>query len=174
MKLVPIGSISRLHGYKGAVVAFTTTGKDSALGALSQVWIGSSPEEATPYLVISKAWMPKGWKLELSEVNSESVARPLIGKDIYAKREDLPELSLQEFYISDLVGLEAFEIETKKPIGTFRELQESALNSDQIKASWWVFQTPLGQLTVPAVSHFIQKVDLEEKKIWLRNLKEIP
>lgn len=174
MKLVPIGTISRLHGYKGALVAFTSTGKESALGSLNQVWIGSSPETAVAYSVLSKAWMPKGWKIELSEINSESLALALVGKDIFAERKDLPALPSQEFYLSDLIGLEAFETETKQFVGHFQELQESGSGSETIHASWWIFKTPGGLLTVPAVSHFIEKVELKEKKIWLRNLKDLP
>ncbi len=174
MKLVPIGTISRLHGYKGALVAFTSTGRESVLGSLSTLWIGSSAETAVAYLVVSKAWMPKGWKLELSEINSESLALALVGKEIFADRKDLPALASKEFYLSDLQGLEAFESETQRSVGYFLELQESGSGNESIQASWWVFKTPQGLLSVPAAAHFIEKVELEKKQIWLRNLKDLP
>jgi len=153
---------------------FTSSGKESVIGSLSQVWIGSSPDLAVRYSILSKAWMPKGWKLDLAEIDSEALARPLIGKNLFVPRNELPPLSGSEFYLSDLIGLEAFEWETQRLLGVFQELQESGETTKDIKASWWIFKTPQGLLSVPAVSQFIEKVDLTEKKIWLKNLKELP
>lgn len=171
--LIEIGKVSRLHGYKGSVVVFTPTGKESALGQITAVWIGSSPSTAIEFKIQSASWMPKGWKIDLSGICSEESAERLIGSCVYADRPSLPALNQNEYYLSDLINLIAYDCQTKKVIGSFVSLEESS--SDQsIKASYWVFKTESGTLSVPAVGHFIHSVDLKEKKIWLQNMQDLP
>lgn len=172
MKLIEIAHISRLHGFKGAVVAYTESGKDSALGYLSLIYLGSAPETSSPFKLISSSWMPKGWKLELETINSESLAKALVGKKVFAPREEFLNLSNDEYYVSDLVGLTAFELETDKEIGIFISLSEAS-GPNEIKASSWVFRSTSGDFSVPAQKRFIHSVDLTNKKIWLKNLKDL-
>jgi len=173
LKLIEIGKVSRLHGYEGAVVIFTSSGKESSLGELEIVWIGNSSDNVTSFAINSASWMPKGWKLELSDVNSEAAAKALVGLRVFADRDSLPSLEQNEFYVSDLLNLTAHEHETQRVIGRFVALEESSADR-AVKASCWVFETTNGSLSVPAVAHFIHSVDLKEKKIWLHNLKDLP
>lgn len=173
MKLIEIGKISRLHGFEGALVVFTSSGKESSLGELDTVWIGAAPDKAASYSLESASWMPKGWKIELSTVDSEATAKALVGLSVFADRESLPSLEENEFYVSDLVNLTAYDRTTKKMIGRFIALEESS-SDKSIKASCWLFETKEGPLSIPAVAHFIHSVDLKEKKIWLHNLQDLP
>jgi 16S rRNA processing protein RimM len=170
MKLIEIAQISRLHGFKGSVVAHTDSGKESALGYLSLIYLGSTPENSTPYQIITSSWMPKGWKLELATVNTEVLAKALVGQRVFALRNELLELNQNEYYVSDLIGLRAFELETQKEIGVFISLSESP-GPTELKSSSWVFSSSTGEISVPAIKKFIHSVDLAEKKIWLKNLK---
>lgn len=172
-KLIEIGTVSRLHGYEGAIVVFTSTGKESALGVLEVIWIGASPEKASQYTIQSASWMPKGWKLELSEVASEAAAKTIIGLQVFAERDSLPQLEQNEYYLSDLLELTAYNQETGELIGRFVSLEESSPDKS-IKSSSWVFETKKGTLNVPAVAHFIHSVDFKEKRIWLHNLQDLP
>ena len=173
LKLIEIGKISRLHGYEGAVVVFTSSGKESALGDVATVWIGPSPEKASSYSIHSASWMPKGWKIELTNVESEETAKALVGMRVFAERESLPSLEQNEFYVSDLLDLPAYDRDTDKLIGRFIALEESS-SDKSVKASCWLFETKDGPLSVPAVAHFIHSVDLKQKKIWLHNLQDLP
>lgn len=172
-KLIEIGKVSRLHGYSGAVVVFTPTGKESTLRELEKVWIGASPDNATAYTILSASWMPKGWKLELTDINSEEAAKSLVGSSVFAQRDSLPSLDQNEFYLSDLLETTAYDWATQEVIGRFLSLEESSPDKD-IKTSCWVFETRNGTLSVPAVMHFIHSVDLKRKRIWLHNLKDLP
>jgi 16S rRNA processing protein RimM len=173
LNLIEIGKISRLHGYGGAVVVFTSSGKESVLGDVDAVWIGTSPDKASSYLIHSASWMPKGWKIELSNVDSEEAAKALVGMRVFAERESLPSLEENEFYVSDLLDLPAYDRDTDELIGRFIALEESS-SERSIKASCWLFETKDGPLSVPAVAHFIHSVDLKQKKIWLHNLQDLP
>lgn len=165
--------MSRLHGYHGAIVIFTPTGKESSLEHLNIIWIGTSSETARSYSVQSASWMPKGWKLEVSGISSEETAKLLVGLSVFADRSSLPSLEQNEFYLSDLLELTAYDNKTQEMVGKFIALEESSPDG-QIKTSCWVFETINGPLSIPAVAHFIHSVDLKKKVIWLHNLEDLP
>lgn len=172
-KLIAIGKTVKLHGFKGALVVFTDSGKESALASVKRLWLGHTPEDAIEYALNSAQWMPKGWKLELQNVSTETAAQALLGLSVFAERQDLPEPEDNEYYLSDLLGMSAFEWETQNSVGTFKALLETGQTA-QAKATSWVFQTPSGELCVPAIAHFIHSVDLAAQKIWLKNLQDLP
>lgn len=173
MKLVEIGTVSRLHGYKGSIVVHTSSGEDSTLSSLSKVWIGNTPEEASPFSLTEAAWMPKGWKITLDTVQSAELAETLIGKKVYADRLELPQLTKGEYYVSDLVGLTGKEHGTEKTVGIFSSLEETAPVKGAVSACW-IFTSSSGEVSIPAVARFIHSVDLEKGIIWLQNLGELP
>lgn len=111
--------------------------------------------------------------MELTGVSTEESAKNLIGLAVYAERESLPSLDKNEYYLSDLLHLTAYDRDTQEMIGQFIALEESS-NEKSIKASYWVFKTKTGPLAVPAVAHFIHSVDLKEKTIWLQNMQDLP
>ncbi|NBX93762.1 MAG: 16S rRNA processing protein RimM [Proteobacteria bacterium] len=173
MKLIQIAYISKLHGYKGAVVASTDSGKGSALGYVSQIYLGASPDQSHPHEIRSANWMPKGWKLELADITNEQSAKALVGQAVYVLRDELNPPSHNEYYVSDLVGLKAFEKDSNKELGTFVSLNESSPLHAGVKASSWVFAGPRGEFSVPAIKRFIYSVDLPAGIIWLQNLKDL-
>jgi 16S rRNA processing protein RimM len=173
--LVLIGTVSKLHGFKGSLVVYTPTGKDSSLGSLDRIWLGTGPENAQEFQLSSSSWMPKGWKILLESVNSEEKARALVGNQVFAERTDLPQLEKGEFYLSDLLGVAGVEKETGRTLGYLSRLEESNPESS-VKATFWVFtpdKTKETELFVPAVSHFIETVNLDEKIITLKNLTDL-
>ena len=172
LQLISIGKVSRLHGYQGALVVTTQSGKDSALNSITQIWLGKTPESAQPFQIQSASWMPRGWKLELSQINDEPSAENLLGLTVFANRLDLPPLETNEYYLSDLEQMKVMDWDTKEVIGSFVALEESDVKQN-LKASYWLIQTQKGSISVPAVAHFIHQVDTENKIIWLKNLSEL-
>lgn len=173
MKLVEIGTVSRLHGYKGSVVVHTSSGEESALSSLTKIWIGNTPQEASLFSMTEAAWMPKGWKITLETVQSAELAETLVGKKVYADRLELPQLLKGEYYISDLVGLPGKEYGTERLVGIFSSLEETAPVKGTVSACW-IFKSSSGEVSIPAVARFIHSVDIENGIIWLHNLEELP
>jgi 16S rRNA processing protein RimM len=173
MKLVEIGTISRLHGYKGSVVVHTSSSENSSLGSLKRIWIGTDPEKASLYELTEASWMPKGWKVSLQSITSFESAETLVGKKVFANRLELPEPERGEFYLSDLLGLKGMEVGTEKVIGVFSSLEEATPIKGKVSACW-IFKTQNGEISIPAVAHFISSVDLKNGIIWLTNLQELP
>ncbi len=170
-KLVKLGTITRVHGVRGAFVIQTPSDKESALSSLKSILIGKSETENSSYTLKEAAWMPTGWKIESFEVTTIEAATKLIGQSVYTTRESLPAPKEKEYYEMDLKGLEAYSFETKELFGTFVASEPVGATKDFQQDRWW-FMTKSGETSIPATKRYIEKVDIENKKIWLKNLSD--
>lgn len=166
--MVEIGTITRNHGFRGAVVAVVPSGKTCALGRLLQVRIGNTELDAKLLTIEEAAWMPSGWKLKLSGIDTEEAAQELRGKKLFVPREELPEVLEGEYYLVDLVGSVGIDTLTNQPVGLFDGIEEGAGNR------WWRFVSQGRELLVPPNKRYLSKVDVAAKQIWLTALEELP
>lgn len=172
MKLIKIGKVLKPHGYKGSFTV-STNDKNSALRTATQIFIGPSEKDAKPYSITNAAWMPKAWKITVQEITSEEQVDALREQLAFLTRETLPETKKNEYYLSDLMGLDGIDTETLKAIGQFFNLEEIGIPGTTICQHTWCFKSGEKELRVPAVPHFVSSVDLKAKKIFLKNLKEL-
>jgi 16S rRNA processing protein RimM len=167
LKLVELGKVARPHGFKGHFVVDSPSGHESSLGAVSDILIGRSPEDTTPYRIIEASWMPRGWKLHVEGVDTEAQVHALKGATVYAPREELPETEDGEYYISDLIGASVIDTETAREVGTLSGVETDGQHR------WWI-RSSEGEFAIPANAHFIVSVDVEQRQIRVRNLSELP
>ncbi len=162
---IELGTIGRPHGFKGAFVLHTPSGNESSLGYLKRAFLADKPEYKE-FEIESARWMPKGWKLKLTVLNSEDDIKPLRNRPLFAKRTDLKEPGKGEYYVDDLVGLQVIDSDSGNPIGTLVAVEFSGQDR-------WQVDTGKEKLWIPAVSHFIKKVDPKGRKIWIQNREEL-
>lgn len=161
-RFVEVGRISRLHGYKGEVIAQCVAGQDSALSCITDVQIGASAASAQHFTVLKASWMPKGWKLKLAEIKEETEAKALVGQPIFVERALLPALPQNEFYVSDLVDFSVGDVENREIIGKVLGVETMKLGPDR----WWMEIS--GQTVgVPAIRRYIAEVDTRESVVWI-------
>lgn len=167
MKWVLIGKVSKLHGLRPNLVVHTDSDKESALSYLTAISFGPDPDKGPSFPITEASWMPKGWKVTLDETLTPDLAKSLVGKSVYALRENLKDLSENEFYLSDLEGCEAKSMETQEPVGSFIRMEEMVGGATR----WW-FEGQGQEFSVPAIKRYVAKVDTQAKVIWLQNLKD--
>ncbi len=153
--------VVRPHGLDGAVLVRTDSGDQSSLAYVPQVWLGKSPGDCRPYQVAETAWMPKGWKVNFEGVGRIEDAQPLIGLQLYVAREDLEDTFDDEFYITDLEGMDAVD-EQGKVVGKFLYAVSAAGGKS---ADLWWFSIGGKEVALPAVKKHILSVDLKNKRI---------
>lgn len=171
MELVELGIVLRPHGYKGGIVAMSDAGQSSALAYLKTLFIGDSALTCTVHSVIESAWMPKGWKLELSGIDSENAARILKGLKIFASREDLAPVQDNEYYIHDLLGSAVFKAGSEEKCGTLTSIEPVQTNERIAQDRWWIESN--GQIfSIPATTRYIERIDIENKSVWMKNLSD--
>ncbi len=79
---------------------------------------------------------------------------------LFAKREDFPPLPKGEYYLIDLIGLEAETVDGEK-IGEVVDVLEKAAQN------LLVIKNGDKEILIPKCDAFVDRVDLDEKKIYI-------
>ena len=82
----------------------THSGKDSSLAVLREVCI-----DEQWFAIESASWMPKGWLVKLSGIETIEEATHFSGSLLYADVSDLPTPLPGQYYIHDLMGCSVVE-----------------------------------------------------------------
>lgn len=83
---------------------------------------------------------------------------------LYAKREDFPPLPAGEYYLIDLIGLTAETVDGEV-IGEVRDILE------QTAQNLLVIKRGDEEVLIPKCDAFVDRVDLEEKKIYIKPIE---
>lgn len=107
-KLVLIGRVTGTHGIKGqlAVVPFSGDA-DSIISRDSLIFMGDKGETDV-YNIRNSSVHQKKVLITLDSLEGINQVEHLVGREVYVKREQLPELPDGEYYWCDLIGLKVF------------------------------------------------------------------
>src|SRR4030043_442115 len=104
-RLVPIGRVVKPHGIKGRVkVEYFGEDLDRFL-LYREVIIRDPTGRAQTFEVIEAVPQPPRIILTLKGIQTLEDTEPLINREIFVRREMLPDLAENEFYWIDLLGL---------------------------------------------------------------------
>lgn len=93
-------------------------------------------------------------------------AAALVGSRVFVLRADLPEPAEDEFYVDDLLGLEAWDRSRRLGVVTasrcVSEVEYATVAGD------------LEAFEVPLVDPFLEKIDFESGRLLLKDTDELP
>lgn len=156
MEYIYIGKIVNTHALKGEVrIISNFEFKDKVFKVKNFLFVGENKEK----LEIESYRKHKNFDMiKFIGIDYINDVLKYKGKNVYFIKEDL-NLSKDEYLDSDIVGLEA--IYNGKSIGVIESVEYSGTNK------LLVFNKKL----VPFHDNFIEKIDIENKKIILKNLE---
>ena len=164
---IELGVIAKPHGVRGELRVHVFNPESTLLEELAEVFlIGGQGEEPALVDVESTRRGPKALLMRLADVTTREGAEALRGYTLCVPREALPELEEGEYYLADLIGLEA--VEGSEPIGKIIEVV------DYPSAECLKIERPGGYIEVPMVEPWLVRVDLRQGKVHLKDLAEIP
>jgi len=155
-----IGEIVKPQGIRGEVKLRAMTSDMDRYARLETVYLKEG-KSFVPRKVLKGRSYDGFAFLTLEGVTDRNQAELLRGTEVYVDREHAVELDEDENFICDLEGLEAYDTQGN-PIGTLREV----LTPNQI-CDVYVFDTPRGEMMIPALRRVVKEVDLDEEKIIL-------
>ena len=161
MKLISLGKIRKPHGFRGAFVVSTSSDKHSSLKHLSKVQIETETNHIETFSIEEAAWMPKGWKIKLEQINSIEEVAEIQGKDLIAPRDWLPGTAPNEFYVGDLIGLAV--VKENEKLGELVDIEFLPQGPEV----WWYFNGKDVE-GFPANTNFIDKISIEDKTVYLK------
>ncbi len=123
-KVVPLGYISGVHGVNGLVKIHSWTRPRAAIFDYQPWLLGAERRSVT---IESGREQGKTLVAALPDVKDRDAARALLDAEIAVFREQLPEPAADEYYWTDLVGLEVVTV-NGEPLGTVARLMETGAN----------------------------------------------
>ena len=170
-RLLLMGRLGRTHGVRGEIKVVPETDDPQRFAEVERLYLGTDPESVRPYGVDGVRFQyPKGRTvvlLSLDGVDSLEAAEELRGAQVYADPDDLPALDEGEAYLHDLIGLDVFELEddgepASEPFGRVRDLYDGA------QLLFAIERPGLPEVLLPDVDEFVDRVDLEEGRLYVR------
>jgi 16S rRNA processing protein RimM len=155
---VLIGKIQSTQGIKGQLRVIPFAGDASSISQLKTVTVKSPAGAMEQFSVVSAK--PHGNRviLTLKQFDNINQVLHLVGREIYAEREALPDLPPDEFYWSDLLGLEV-ETEEGEALGKLVDIIETGSNDV------YVVKKDGREVLIPALEDVVLAVDLAGKKM---------
>lgn len=151
---IECAKVINTHGCHGGIKLESWCNSSEDLANLKTIYF-QSHQEFVPYSVVKASLFKQFVLLELKGVTDMDQALALKGKIAYALRDDF---SLQdgEYFLADLIGLDVIDSETGVKYGTLVE------TINRGASDIYVVATPNGERMVPAVSEFVERVNIQQ------------
>lgn len=155
-----IGEIVKPQGIRGEVKLRAMTSDMDRYARLETVYLKEGADYVPRRVIRGRSYDGFAF-LTLEGVTDRNQAELLRGRAVYVDRAHAVELGEDENFICDLEGLEAYDTQGT-PIGTLCEVLTPNAICDV-----YVFDTPRGEMMIPALRRVVKEVRLEEGRIIL-------
>lgn len=154
MKLIEIGKIVRSQGLKGRIRVLSYMQFPDALEGVTDLLVGQASTDGKHYRIDGFQRTAGLLVLKLRGVDSRDDADRLKGHHVWADAEKMKPLEKDEYYWSDIIGLEAVD-EKDEPLGRIASIFPTGSNDV------YVCKNDDREILLPAVESVIKKIDLE-------------
>lgn len=161
-EFLQVGVISSTHGIRGEVKVFPTTDDPLRFKKLKKVLLDTG-KERLELEIQSVKFFKQFVIVKFRGIDNINDIERYKGKSLLVPREDAVELDEDEYYIADLIGMEAFTGEGR--FGVLKDVMETGANEVYI-----IDSDEHGEVLVPAIHDCILDVDIEEKVMKIRLL----
>ena len=152
-KTVWIGKIQATQGIRGQLRVIPFAGDASSISQLESVMIKAPTGALERFPVVSAKAHGKRVILTLKPFDNINQVLHLVGREIYADRGALPELPSDEYYWSDLLGLQV-STQEGEALGELVDIIETGSNDV------YVVKKDGREVLIPALEDVILSVDL--------------
>ncbi len=146
-----IGVITEPHGIRGEMKVYPTTDDAKHLKNVKEVYLGAEKK-----LLHLRSVRPQNDRLIFSfdEYTDRNDVEGLRKQELFVTRKDASPLSEDEYYVSDLIGLEVYEEGVK--IGDVKDVLPTGANDVYV-----IRRTDGSELLLPAIKQCVLSVDIE-------------
>lgn len=164
VKYLNIGKIVSTHGIKGELKVYPLCDDFDFFSHFKSVYLG---ENHTNYIVDYSRQHKNIFLLKLVNVDTVEIAKSLINKQIYVKREEAPKLEDGRFYICELKGLKVTDCETGEVFGKISDVMILPANDV------WQIRKGDREFFLPATKEVIKSVDTDSGVVKIKPMKGI-
>ncbi len=157
-----IGRVANTHGVQGMLKVFPTTEDPKRFELLKDIYIEDIRGITNSYTIKNVKYFKNMVILGLKEIEDMNQAEKLKNGIIKIHRKNALPLEENEYYISDLLGLEVFDIEDNK-IGILKNIIFTGSND-----VYEIDNSTKNGLLLPAIKECVLKVDINNKRIIVK------
>jgi 16S rRNA processing protein RimM len=157
-ELIEIGHVTKPWGIKGEVKIHLTSDIPDRINDLEGVYLHNGESNPLYYTIEWIKHLNKAVAVKFEGINSPEEAAGLRRLEIAVPVDDRATLSEDEFYIYDLVGLDAEDGGGKK-LGTLKKVFQGAAQDI------FLIATTDGDVMVPVVLEYVHEIDLAGGRI---------
>ncbi len=161
-----VGLITRAHGLRGGFKIRLFDYKSDVLSRVKRIFILDSNNNYIEYTIARHAKQNPFDLLYTKELTVIDQVELLRNKDIYVNSSDLPQLNKNEYYLYELMGMDAKTID-----GTSIGKIEGLLTNEEY--STLVISKDKKEILIPALEIYIKEINRELKIIYLENIDEL-
>ena len=166
--LFPIGRVTKPHGVQGKIKIGYFGVDFSQFRSYREIFIEDQMGRLQSYEILEATPQPPRLILQLKDIRTVEEARSLVGKEIYIRKECLPDLPEDEYYWMEIIGMEV-ETEEGKRIGRIKKIFPTGAHDI------YVVQGERGEIFLPAVEGVIESIDRKKRRVrvtWMEGLWE--
>ncbi|MBR6256521.1 MAG: 16S rRNA processing protein RimM [Lachnospiraceae bacterium] len=152
-----IGVITEPHGVRGEVKVYPTTDDAAHLKKVKEYYMPADDGMQCLHAAGMKMQNDR-IILQFKEITDRDTAEKLRKKELYVDRAHAVPLEEDEYYISDLEGLDVYENDEK--IGTLQEVLRTGAND-----VYRIERNDGSELLLPAIKQCVLKVDIKEGRV---------
>ena len=164
-EMFTVGRIVNTHGVKGEIKVIPTTEDPKRFKKLKSIFVEGRKGMIT-YEIEGVRYHKDFVLLKLKGINDMDAAELLKGSTLKIDRKDSLPLKKDEYYISDLFGLEVYT-EEERYLGTLVDIIETGSNDVYVVNK----EDREKDLLLPAIKQVIKGVDIENKKMTVHLLE---
>ena len=152
-ELIPVGKIIGTHGIKGQLKVHSYSGNFESLRAARTVILKSADGTLHEFVLKNSNANSGKFIISLQDFDDIDQAQPLVGSELCLKRGNLPILTDDEYYWSDLIGLRVVTVDGIL-LGTIADIFETG------SSDIYVVRNDTREYLIPAIGDVVQQVDL--------------
>lgn len=162
LSFLVLGRIMRPHGVRGEMRLQVITDYPDRISRLEQVYIGDDPydpESAIAFTVEGTRSHRDTLLLRLEGISDRDIAETYRGKLLMVALEDAIPLEAGEFYVFELIGMEAIT-DAGESLGRITSVLETGAN-DVFVVTGGMY----GEVLIPDIPEVVPEIDLENNRI---------
>jgi len=152
-----LGKITKLHGFKGNLIAHLETDEPEFYENLESVFVETNGMLVPFFFEFIQPHSQRKLLVKFEDVSPEEAER-LVNHSLYLPLETLPELDGTDFYYHEIIGFKIID-ETQGEIGEIKTVNDSSAQA--------IFEiiSSEKEILIPVVDEWILEVNREEKFI---------
>jgi 16S rRNA processing protein RimM len=162
-ELIPVGKIIGPHGIKGQMKVHSYSGNFESLNAARCVHLKSADGILQEFSLTSINANTGKFIISLKGFDDINQVEHIVGNELCLKRRNLPELSDDEYYWNDLIGLRVETIDGSL-LGSISDIFETG------SSDIYVVTGAEREYLIPAIADVIHLVDIEHGRIIITPL----